>query len=374
MLKNHIAKHLYVYTDLLRAIREGTYTPGAKLPTEEALVSHYGISRNTARQAVNNLVNEGWAKKIQGNGTFATLPKATKPTVVFAFRNMADHFYSNILKAMMERLAKRNIFPHLLHYREQDLEQFVASSKEIVLVADNPYNFLFNLVMKYREKIKAFLTLGKNVTDSPFAVNQYILDYDQGGELQARYLAGKGCGRFFYVCQSIGLNEPEYGHLKVMNPYDDFERVLKNDYAGATVQLIRLDKNLDPPPEFIDKIKNGPGKAGIALSYDFLITRVWPLLDRTGLKPQADVEIVGFFNTPWSENWYPSFASITYDTEIIATQTVDGILAASAGKSAPKRVRFAPTIVERYAKRDIIKRLSYCKDGAREQNQGTRCC
>ncbi len=57
---------------LLDEINSGKWQPGQQIPTEEALCKEYTLSRITVKQAINNLVSEGYLMKYQGKGTFVT--------------------------------------------------------------------------------------------------------------------------------------------------------------------------------------------------------------------------------------------------------------------------------------------------------------
>lgn len=60
---------------LKNGIQDGEYLPGQLLPSERELCAQYDISRMTARQAINELQNEGYLYKIQGKGTFVSSHK-----------------------------------------------------------------------------------------------------------------------------------------------------------------------------------------------------------------------------------------------------------------------------------------------------------
>ncbi|MHB6907880.1 GntR family transcriptional regulator [Streptomyces sp. DB-54] len=63
---------MQVADQLATAIRRpgSEYPPGSKLPSETELMARYGISRPTARAAVDELVNMGLIEKHHGRGSF----------------------------------------------------------------------------------------------------------------------------------------------------------------------------------------------------------------------------------------------------------------------------------------------------------------
>ncbi|MGD0281155.1 MAG: GntR family transcriptional regulator [Dissulfurispiraceae bacterium] len=54
----------------LEEIHSGKWERGLQIFTEEYLCKKYNVSKITVRQAINNLVSEGYLIKIQGKGTF----------------------------------------------------------------------------------------------------------------------------------------------------------------------------------------------------------------------------------------------------------------------------------------------------------------
>jgi len=60
-------------------IRSGMLKPGQKIPSENELCEMYRISRTTARQALNELVQAGKLTRTQGRGTFVTDLHVKKP-------------------------------------------------------------------------------------------------------------------------------------------------------------------------------------------------------------------------------------------------------------------------------------------------------
>lgn len=63
---------------LKRRILEGEYAPHEQLPSENALMAAFGVSRITVRQALRDLHSEGLVFSAQGKGTFVRKPKAVQ--------------------------------------------------------------------------------------------------------------------------------------------------------------------------------------------------------------------------------------------------------------------------------------------------------
>jgi GntR family transcriptional regulator len=59
-----------------RLIVEEVWQRGGLLPSEPAIARHFGVSRNTVRQALLALDNECFVTRVQGLGTHVTLPSA----------------------------------------------------------------------------------------------------------------------------------------------------------------------------------------------------------------------------------------------------------------------------------------------------------
>ena len=69
-------KPLYLQiSEILRnQIKAGAYSPGDLLPSEHDLLDRFPVSRNTAQRAIEDLVRDGLAIRIQGKGTY--VPKS----------------------------------------------------------------------------------------------------------------------------------------------------------------------------------------------------------------------------------------------------------------------------------------------------------
>lgn len=82
----------HVLTGLKEEIRSGDLPPGAKLPSEAALVESYGVSRTVVREAVQRLQAEGLVETFQGRGSYVlAVPQPSTFTLErSALRNQHD--------------------------------------------------------------------------------------------------------------------------------------------------------------------------------------------------------------------------------------------------------------------------------------------
>jgi len=68
--------HHQVTTDLAMQLRLGRWAPGAIIPSEQELCSHYGVSRGTVRRALESLARDGIIERHPGRGSFLCRPKS----------------------------------------------------------------------------------------------------------------------------------------------------------------------------------------------------------------------------------------------------------------------------------------------------------
>jgi GntR family transcriptional regulator len=64
-----------IQSQLLAFIQSGSLRPGDLLPSEEQLSRAFGVSRMTARQALQTLKTQGFASRNKGQGTFVSQPR-----------------------------------------------------------------------------------------------------------------------------------------------------------------------------------------------------------------------------------------------------------------------------------------------------------
>ena len=110
-------KYRQIFEDLQRSIRDGMYPQGVSLPSDEALVRRYGVSRITVSRAMDELVKKGLVYRRRGSGTFATRQA----------RNTAGR-----LGLIMPSLSHGEVFPQIC----QSLVQCAQADGYTILLGD----------------------------------------------------------------------------------------------------------------------------------------------------------------------------------------------------------------------------------------------
>lgn len=85
-----------VASELRRAIYSGDLGPGDQLPTEEELRQRHGVSRNTVRLALGELVNEGLVTRAPRRGTVV---RDRRPLLIFPQRELEPQPAGELIEA-----------------------------------------------------------------------------------------------------------------------------------------------------------------------------------------------------------------------------------------------------------------------------------
>jgi len=76
--KSFVPMYYQIQSQLLQMIQSGKLRPGDPLPSEDELRRACGVSRMTARHALQALENQGFASRHKGQGSFVSQPRVEK--------------------------------------------------------------------------------------------------------------------------------------------------------------------------------------------------------------------------------------------------------------------------------------------------------
>lgn len=181
------------------SIDSGMWKVGDKIPSENQLMEQFSISRNTARKAIEELVQEGILYRTQGKGTFIAKPKF-----------------------------------------EQSLTGFYSFSKVLREKGMNPKDILLGIdVVAPKQKVKEALQLAK--TEKVVEIKRLRCANDEPFILESSYIPKSLVTDLEYL-KDIGkvslydLFEEKF-NIRVSKAKEAFEPVLIRDYESAYFKI-----------------------------------------------------------------------------------------------------------------------------------------
>ncbi|HJA66135.1 hypothetical protein B5F07_07345 [Lachnoclostridium sp. An169] len=126
-----VPSYVPIYDRLYSDIMNGVYENGSKLPGEAVLAEKYDVSRNTVRQALTVLVEDGLVAKVQGKGTFVTYDgnRAEEP----------QGLYNPMIACCRSAVDKIDIYYNFGPATEIGQRKLGLRPSEIVLAGNNVY-------------------------------------------------------------------------------------------------------------------------------------------------------------------------------------------------------------------------------------------
>ena len=116
------AKYQFIADQLRIQIKAGKYASASVLPTEFALCQEYQVSRQTVRQALALLVQEGLIEKRQGSGSTIVRESQThsqRTAVAVITTYISDYIFPSILREIERVFSENGCSPMLFATRNQ---------------------------------------------------------------------------------------------------------------------------------------------------------------------------------------------------------------------------------------------------------------
>ncbi len=112
-LDENVPIHKALHSELLRRI--GQMNPGNRIPTEEELVTEFGISRSTVNTVLSRLTEQGILYRVRSKGTFVSERKIKRREItmllpgpgVLSGKSNSSFFMRNFLYGVLEEGLKR---------------------------------------------------------------------------------------------------------------------------------------------------------------------------------------------------------------------------------------------------------------------------
>ena len=243
---------------LLRRIEVGELRPHARLETEDQLSAGYRVSKATVRQALGELVHEGYLRREQGRGTFVAEPRVDQgPTELTSFtddmqrRGLAARsqlLSKAVVPADAGSAAKLRIAPGAKVLR---LERLRTGDGEplAIQIAQIPLELAPALAAEPFESGSLYETLERHGLMPVSAHERHWAALIERG--QARLLK--------VAAGSAGLCAERVAFLRDGRPLEYTSSVMRADRYQITLDLVRGDGVLRPVRNVVELDGDGSG-------------------------------------------------------------------------------------------------------------------
>lgn len=354
-------KYITIKEQIKEWIVNGTIQPGEKIYSESEMMELFSVSRHTIRQAVGDMVHEGWLYREQGAGTFCSFKLVESSNQVSAQSSsknigvittyLSDYIFPSIIKGIESYLSEHG-YNLTLACTNNDVEkernclQNMLDNQIDGLIVEPTKSNQFNPNIQYYLELEQ-----KNI---PYLmINQYyselnppyiMLDDEQGGYLATEHLLSLGHKKI------IGLFKSD--DLQGINRMRGFIKAIRLSNIPSSPEMIISYTTEEKYNQLLKRIKdiftNKERPTAIVCYNDELAIQLIHSLRAIGLSVPDDISVVGFDD---------SFLAVATDIKLTTVkhpQTEMGIEAAkwivstieNKGTNSPTQI-FKPELIIR---------------------------
>lgn len=354
----------YQVKDIIKnQILSGEVQPEAPLVSENMLMKKYNISRNTARQALTYLVNEGLAYRIQGKGTYAAIPDKKVPEnrkgvigyILFG-RRFDNPFYAETLSGV--DMAAKKFKKHLLF---TEIETQTSRDELPLMVRENTVDGIIITGVVSRKVLNMmdnanmpYVLIGVIEPDD----KHYVVktDAEKGTIMIMDYLARKGHKKIAFL---NGNNSyVEYHQIG-----QTFKNIMKKNGYSVSPEMsvccnqFNVEQAYEATLGILAACKSEYPTAIFAANYMMAFGAMKALL-KNNLRVPHDISIIACGNYGKNEalNYYSeiSITSVEYDIRNVGRNAAEILIDIIDGKpDVRKTVLLPPVLKEGNSVKDI---------------------
>ncbi|PKR84574.1 GntR family transcriptional regulator [Heyndrickxia camelliae] len=296
-----VVKYKQVKEQIKSWIQEGQIKPNQKIKSENELVEEFEVSRHTIRQALGELVNEGWLYREQGRGTFCKdqshRKKQIDRTIGIITTSISDYIFPSIIRGIESYLSEKGYNLLLASTnnntdREKKCLENILSKKLDGLIVEPTKSALYN------PNLNTYFSLEKN--NIPYVmINAFYselqpasitVDDELGGFLAAEHLIKLGHKQIAGIFKSDdmqGMNRMK-GFIRAHREYN------VHIQPGMIISYNTEEKNTKPQLEASRLLHLKDRPTAFFCYNDEIAIAVLDTIRENSLKVPEDVSIVGF--------------------------------------------------------------------------------
>ncbi|HNT34104.1 MAG TPA: GntR family transcriptional regulator [bacterium] len=364
-----VPKYVQLRDQILLAIESGRLSVGDQLPTEDALVRELGISRNTVRQAMADLLQRGQVTRERGRGTFVALQRTrhldsespTSRAIGVLVRDIAsqDDVYPEIIRGIQDVCSQQD-YHVILANTDARLDRMAEGMKSFLkagvsgTIISPAMDQMAMTTSQLRQSFKESLELYNRFLDSGIPIvliNRRVpnlpvpcvlSDNELGGYLATKHLLDQGHRRI------AALFPPVYSTVKARET--GYRKALAEAGiapAEGWVQFACLD-DPDPVRTMVDAVTklSSPPTAIFAFTDDYA-AKIFERLMELGLRVPEDVALVGYNDCRLALSLPVPLTSVAYPKYEIGQKAAQMLLRHPRPTGEASSIVLPPTLIVR---------------------------
>jgi len=348
-------KYQSVAENLRREIAAGTYRDGDALLTEAELKQRFGVSRQTVRQAISLLENDGLVIRRRGSGTYVShgaRKHSGELNVGVITTYITDYIFPSIVRGLESVLSAESCIMSLsATYNRTDHErallQRVLQSPLDGLIVEGTKTALPNpntgLYEKLWERNIPVVFINGYYPQLPNAV--YVVTDDlAGGRMAVDHLVSRGFTRIGGLFKSDDMQ----GHLRYQGFSDAMQThglpVRDEAVCWFSTENKRRFLRDETGADFIRSLHNGVD--AVVCYNDEIALELMEVLAEKHMSVPRDVSIISFDNSAYANICHPKLTSLAHPKDEFGRVAAEKLLRMTSGKKEQSAV-LPWTLIER---------------------------
>lgn len=355
-------KYLIIKKDIQIKIENRDFALGAKIPSEAELRGQYEVSRHTIRQAISELVNEGYLVKQQGSGTFVSDYYKHKEigngkkTIGVITTYLSDYIFPSIIRGIEEELSKHDYSLMLSSTRNnvenerRSLESMLDQNVDGLIVEPTKSNLMnpnLNYYLSLTEKPTPLIMLNASYEELDLPV--VALNDEKAGKMATEHLIELGHTNIGIITKSDDLQGKNRlkGYLKALY---DAKLTFSNDF------IMRYDTEAksDLPSLMRIMLESGDLPTAFVCYNDEIAVKLIKEMNEMGKNCPEDISVVSHDDSFYSTT-LPSvkLTSVEHPKEELGRKAAQSIVKAVENGEKLNSFIFEPKLIIRESTKDI---------------------
>ena len=330
---------------LIAKIRSGGLAGSGRLDSEPQLCERFSLSRNTIRQAIQELENEGYVYRIHGKGTFirnATPVNSRKiALMIYDTAYMAHPVTGGLIRGIDETLSRNGYILDILaskrSFHDENLMRLAESYAGFLI---GTYQ-LDELMLAELEKISLPHLFVKNYHMNN-DVHAARITFTHAGFLAAEHLIRTGCGNLalIYSGDRIAISA-EFKEGVYSAALEHGARLRREN-----IFIADFSDRLAIPEICAELLRHEDRPDGMICASDELAIALLAELKRHGVSVPGDISVIGCNNTENSTLTTPPLSTVDIPVMELGRRSADLLLRMIHGETAQPEL-LEPSLVIR---------------------------